>query len=769
MLETAKVKANNRLEEIVQRRYGVSLKSGTKGTEVVYSGLCPFHEERRASFFVYADKQNYHCYGCGLHGDVINFVQEMEKCGFKEALGILGSNNFDTKDEGGKQEVHTRIKKEAQARYSKAEKNSFNCKNYIRKKISGDVGIEDVKGITKDIRVDYEESKLGVELVPMIDVNGEIWNLQRIYKSSKSSSYNKYFLKGGRTKGLFYAIKGIREETRKIIIAEGVATALSIYLCMDIGKEEHQDVAVIAVFCASNIMHVVDVIDKKYKQQHVEIVIAADNDKWVLSEQSGKIEGREGNIGLKKAREVAKRYRGCKIVYPEFGEELKEHLPSDFNDMHKLLGKEAVKRAITNALSNNKEEEKSKGKNHLQDKKAREPTTKEKLLKLLSEYVYEYWHNRGRKSEGGVTMDIDGEYKHYLLCGNFKTYLVGIYYKKYKEAVSKKVIEEIMEVIKARAIFEGKGYEVYYRIATIKEREEKNRIYYNIGDSEVGEITGEKWAIVKMIPDVKFITSNAMRKQCMPKSNTPVNIGLLKEVTNCGSDKDFILIMVYLAYCLEGTAPYPILNINGEQGSGKSETCRKLVSLIDPNECLSYSVPEKEEDLHILAKRRGVLYFDNVSGINNKVSDWLCKLSTGAGSAKRALYTDDEEYSLRASAGIIINGINNSVERGDLLDRSITINLPALKTRKSPQELDKRFEEIKGEILGGLFDLVVCALKNKEKAKKVIDRKVLIPRMIDYVIFGTACEKLLGLEDGEFLRICQNKEEEGIRENLEKS
>ncbi len=38
--------------------------------------ICPFHRERTPSFFIYAQMQAYHCYGCGAHGNAISFVQE---------------------------------------------------------------------------------------------------------------------------------------------------------------------------------------------------------------------------------------------------------------------------------------------------------------------------------------------------------------------------------------------------------------------------------------------------------------------------------------------------------------------------------------------------------------------------------------------------------------------------------------------------------------------------------------------------------------------
>jgi len=51
-----------------------------------FSGLCPFHQEKTPSFSVHAAKQFYHCFGCGKSGDVFQFVMEMDKSSFPEAV-----------------------------------------------------------------------------------------------------------------------------------------------------------------------------------------------------------------------------------------------------------------------------------------------------------------------------------------------------------------------------------------------------------------------------------------------------------------------------------------------------------------------------------------------------------------------------------------------------------------------------------------------------------------------------------------------------------
>ena len=54
-----------------------------------YSGLCPFHKEKSPSFSVHAVRQFFHCFGCGVSGDVFTFVSKMESVSFPEAVRIV--------------------------------------------------------------------------------------------------------------------------------------------------------------------------------------------------------------------------------------------------------------------------------------------------------------------------------------------------------------------------------------------------------------------------------------------------------------------------------------------------------------------------------------------------------------------------------------------------------------------------------------------------------------------------------------------------------
>jgi len=69
--------------EVVGER--VALKKAGRN----HSGLCPFHQEKTPSFTVSADKQFYHCFGCGAHGNALRFLMEYDRLSFPEAVEQL--------------------------------------------------------------------------------------------------------------------------------------------------------------------------------------------------------------------------------------------------------------------------------------------------------------------------------------------------------------------------------------------------------------------------------------------------------------------------------------------------------------------------------------------------------------------------------------------------------------------------------------------------------------------------------------------------------
>jgi len=77
-----------------------------------YKGLCPFHQEKTPSFVVSPEKKIFHCYGCGVGGNIFSFLVKHEKCSFPESVGMLAkraginmSDNTDTQGTQGTQQI----------------------------------------------------------------------------------------------------------------------------------------------------------------------------------------------------------------------------------------------------------------------------------------------------------------------------------------------------------------------------------------------------------------------------------------------------------------------------------------------------------------------------------------------------------------------------------------------------------------------------------------------------------------------------------------
>ena len=207
------------------------------------------------------------------------------------------------------------------------------------------------------------------------------------------------------------------------------------------------------------------------------------------------------------------------------------------------------------------------------------------------------------------------------------------------------------------------------------------------------------------------------------------------------------LVVAWLVQALRPTGPYPVLILQGEQGSAKSTMEKLLRGLVDPSTAPLRTAPRNERDLIIAATNSWCLALDNISIIPSWCSDALCRLSTGGGFSARELYSDSEEVLFEAARPAILNGITDVATRPDLLDRALLVNLPRIQPeeRRSEAELWHAFEEARPRILGGLFDAISGALGTVESV-----RLEGMPRMADFAVWATAAETALGWEPGAF-------------------
>jgi hypothetical protein len=122
-------------------------------------------------------------------------------------------------------------------------------------------------------------------------------------------------------------------------------------------------------------------------------------------------------------------------------------------------------------------------------------------------------------------------------------------------------------------------------------------------------------------------------------------------------------------------------------------------------------------------------------------ADTLCRLVTGEADSKRRLYTDDQDVIIELRRVVLLNGINVPTDRGDVLDRSLVVELERIPDgeRKTEEELWERFEAEHPELLGALFEVLSKAIALKPSIK--LSRR---PRLADWGEYAAAVYEVLG-------------------------
>ncbi|MEH7403356.1 hypothetical protein V7148_20535 [Gottfriedia acidiceleris] len=340
----------------------------------------------------------------------------------------------------------------------------------------------------------------------------------------------------------------------------------------------------------------------------------------------------------------------------------------------------------------------------------------------------------------------------------FKLWLTKRFYEETGKAAGGQGLADALNVLNAKAIFEGRKQPVFTRVA-----EKDNVIYIDLCNEswEAVKVDDKGWEIVSN-PPVKFKRSRITEE--IPKPIRGGSLDELRSYINYKNETDWILIIAWLLTSLRPASPYPILTIQGEQGSSKSTTTKVLRAIIDPSAMPLRGLPKEERDFSIAANNTWVLAFDNLSGLSNTMSDALCKLSTGGGLATRKLYSDDDETVFNIMRPAILNGIDDIAKRQDLLDRSLVLFLPSIPEIKRTDEKTfwESFKKAHPRILGALLDVLSGAIK--ELPHTSLTAK---PRMADFAQWATSAERALGWENGKFMNAYNRNRNEAIDQGLE--
>lgn len=345
-----------------------------------------------------------------------------------------------------------------------------------------------------------------------------------------------------------------------------------------------------------------------------------------------------------------------------------------------------------------------------------------------------------------ATVQIGGRAENLRLRSKaFRSYVGKLYFETEGAPLSPLAYKDLMAFLEARALYESPEFEVHLRFA-----EHDGAIYVDLANDkgQVVRINTDGYQTLHSLDcPVKFIRSPRTMPMVVPEEGGAFDE--LWDILNINEDHHRILIMAWLVGAMQPNGPYPILVLQGEQGSGKSSLSRVLRDLVDPSFPGLFSVPSSERDLAIAAFKSRLLAFDNLSSVANWLSDAFCRVSTGGGFATRALYTDDEEAIYDLKRPVITNGIAAFSTRNDMNDRAIFINLPPIaKEERIPEKvIMERWNKAKPRVLGALFSAISCALRNRDKVGLQN-----YPRMADFAHWVVAAESALPSEPGSFIK-----------------
>lgn len=383
-----------------------------------------------------------------------------------------------------------------------------------------------------------------------------------------------------------------------------------------------------------------------------------------------------------------------------------------------------------------------------------------RLVELAEATGATFFHTS--EGRGFITINVQSHVEHHPVESKYiRRWLSGQAWRLYGKAPSAQALTDALGVLCCKAHFDSPEEEVYVRIAELN------------GDIYL-DLANESWQMVKVTSDGWNLLESGTgpvrfrRPKGLSPLPLPVSGGTVMDVLGFVNvdAAQYVLVLVWLLACFRPNKPFPVIILNGEQGSAKSTTSGVLRHLIDPNTAALRTMPRDERDLVIAANNSWLLAFDNLSKIPDYLSDALCRISTGSGFATRTLYENDEETLFAAKRPILLNGITELATRPDLLDRSLIINCPniTLEERREEDEFWSAFDIARPRLLGAILSALSSTLKSLPDIRLTAHQ-----RMADFERFGVAAEHAIGLEAGSFQRAYSSNRREAVSVGLEGS
>jgi len=306
-------------------------------------------------------------------------------------------------------------------------------------------------------------------------------------------------------------------------------------------------------------------------------------------------------------------------------------------------------------------------------------------------------------------------------------------------SVSGEYLKMAAGTLSAHAEFSGEVRELYTRAAW-----HEGVLYYELRPGKVVRVGPGGWTF-EAKPPVLF--RHYVNLKALPDPEAGGSLDVLDGLVNLKSERDRRLFKAYLVTLPLEHAGRPIFNASGAMGSGKTTIQRLIKRLLDPT--APETVRFDPRDFLQKAMHAYIVMLDNQNTIPEWASDTLCRLVTGEADSKRRLYTDDEDFIIELRRAALLNGINVPTDRGDVLDRSLVVELERIPDgdRKTEEQIWELFAREHPHLLGVLFDTLSKAIALKPSVK--LSRR---PRLADWGEYAAAVYEVMGWGAETFLK-----------------
>lgn len=229
-----------------------------------------------------------------------------------------------------------------------------------------------------------------------------------------------------------------------------------------------------------------------------------------------------------------------------------------------------------------------------------------------------------------------------------------------------------------------------------------------------------------------------------------------------GLDADAVLLVrAFAVGCFLPKGTMPVLCLSGWQGAGKSMLASAIKRIVDPSLGALSDAPVSKRDIMPALADTYLLALDNLEGLSPEMSNTLCRVLSGVPLAARTLHTNLGLTVVETRRPLIIGGISNPATRGDLVDRSISLELKARSGAwKRESELLAALESAAPRVFGALCDALATALAGEP----------LVPppsmRLADFAWFAVASCPTVELAEAT-ARVLRSNTEESAASTLE--